>query len=264
MDLSQITTGAKKWYPILASILSIILDSIVFLVEIKGNSDKLTWVLITALIGTMMISGSLIWIILHFSRSGVPQSTTTLNCKEIYNLCNPKVALYKKNLRIKFNRPSDFYLTFPPNSDGKEIDFRIFRIINGKEVPLKFDTTKRFGRRVIIIDFGETIAKGAEISDLCVECKLVDSFTFPSDGVAISSEIGQEMCEIEMIFSVEPLTCTSYVYYHNNLEPEKTIIPKKHCSSNGECIIATDFSEFTSKSTASEFSTVWAWDQSQN
>jgi hypothetical protein len=259
MDINEITTGVKKWYPIFASILSIILDSIAFMVGIGWSSQKFGWTILFALLGTMALSGALILLIFHYSRSGTPQSTTTIGCKEIYNLCNPQNALYKKELTIKVNRPISFYITFPPNSDGEEKDFRVYIKENGKETPLKFDISKRYGRKVIIINFGQTRLKNEVITNLCVECKLINSFSCQSDGVAISSEAGQKECEIEVLFSKEPSSYNSFVYYHNNFDSAEKAFPKMHFGDKGECIVVTDFSEFVSKNSSFEFATIWSW-----
>lgn len=262
LDQEQLFHNARKWYPIGAAILSSFLNFLSFMIGIGWSASSLFWVIGIALVGTMTISGIVVWLMYKISVSAYSQEFTILESRDEYQIESPEVAIHRRIVKIKANESSPFYVAYPPDVDGEQQSYRAYQI-NSSNIYYNVSLQRVGGKKAIFIYLGRRLKKGEVVDGLCLECKVVNSFGGNHEGVSVSTDPGQKKCLVQIILPSQypplPAIADWFILYGRNQTPLQNGTIDALRTTDGKYLIAYDFSNSLSPGMSLRCAISWHW-----
>ncbi len=262
MDRDQVIQSARHWYPVFAAILSSILNFIAFMVGINWNSNAILQIGAIALLGTMLFSVLVIFILYRISKSSYIEEFTIIESTDEYNILGYSNTLYRKTITVKVNKSTTFIIINPPSADGDVQEYRAFQYIN-PEIEYDVHLQRINGRKALFLNIGRPLRKGEVLEGICIECKLINSFQSEHEGVSVSSDPGQKKCQIKITLPPTtppiPLQADWFVLSGRNQVPLRNGNVEAYQTTDGSFIISNDFSHDLANGIGLQCSVSWRW-----
>lgn len=262
MDRDQLMHSAKHWYPIIAAILSSILNFVSFMIGINWDSKSIIQISIVALLGTMAFSGLVVYILYRISKSSYLEELTILTSTDDYKILDFNHTIYRKTVSVRVNKPTTFIILYPPSADGEVQEYKAYHI-NNPQIEYDIHLQRVSGRRALFLNIGRPLRKGEVLDGICVECKLINSFQSEHEGISIATDPGQEKCMIKISLPNNippiPLKADWFVLSGRNQSPIKNGSVDVYQTSDNNFIIDHDFSHYLSNGIGLQCSISWRW-----
>lgn len=262
MDRDQLMQSAKHWYPILAAILSSILNFISFMVGINWDSKAIIQIGGISLVGTMVFSGLVVYFLYWISKSSYIEELTILSSTDDYKIIDSSHAIYRKTIGVRVNKPTTFIILYPPSADGEIQEYKAYHVSN-PQIEYEIHLQRVSGRRALFLNIGRPLKKGETLNDICIECKLLNSFQSEHEGISVSTDPGQENCTIKISLPKTsppiPLKADWFVLSGRNQSPIRNGNVDAYQNSDENFIIEHDFSHYLTNGIGLQCSISWRW-----
>jgi hypothetical protein len=262
MDREQLFDWVKHWYPIVVAILSSLLDFFAFMIGLQWAANSILFVGIFSLVATMLMSAILIFILYKVSTSSYIQEFTHLESKDKYIILTPDEVVHKRIVRVKVNRPASHFVTYPASVDGVQTEFKAYQL-DDPSVEYKVSIQRIGGRRALFVNLGRYLKKNEIIDNLCIECRILDSFNEEHEGVSVGADPGQKHCSIHISFpdNCPPISKKAdwFVFYGRNQVPLSDGWVEANQSENKTHQIEYNFSNHLSEGIGVQCAISWRW-----
>lgn len=267
MDRDQLFQGAKYWYPVVAAILSSLLNFLAFMIAIKWDANAFVQISLLALLGTSAVSAGVILVLYKIGISGYSQDFIILSSVDDYQIIGAKKAIYKRTVKVKVNKPSTHYFTYPPTVDGELREFQAYNT-NNPNIKYHVSVQKIGGRKALFLFLDHPLRKGEIIDGVCIECLIINSFEDEHEGIRVRTDPKQERCIVRASLPKEcpPISLKAewFVFYGQNQEHLESGVVDAHQPSADIYTITNDFSNVISqKDTGLLCALNWRWKPSQ-
>lgn len=263
VERDELVETARQWYPVVAAILSSLLNFIAFMIGVKWDGQKIWQVGIIAILGTAVVSFFTIYILVKLSIVGRTMDFSILKSEDEYDIRNPREAVYRRTITCRLNKELQFLVIEPPSVDGRVGEFIAYDRGNPHR-QYNVSIQREAWRTVLWINLGYVHAKGSVIENLCIETVLEDSFMRTQEGVKVTTDVGQQECKIRVFLPKEnpPSLTEWFIVFRRNPKPlyhDEVEVYQK----DGRFVIEKDFSYYLRKSRgglALECVLSWKWD----
>lgn len=262
MDRDQLFQSAKNWYPVIAAILSSILNFVSFIVGINWDPKAIMQIGTIALLGTMVFSGLVIYLLYRISKSSYIEEITIIDSLDDYKIIDFNHALYRKTIKVRVNQATTFIILYPPSADGEIQGYKAYHVDN-PQIEYDIHLQRVSGRRALFLSVGRPLKKGEILEGICVECKLINSFQSEHEGISVATDPGQEKCSIKVALPKDtpPITLKAdwFVLTGRNQAPIKNGNIDAYQTSDGNFVIGHDFSHYLNNAMGLQCSVSWRW-----
>lgn len=232
MDRDTLREILRRWYPIFQAILASVLNTIAFLVTVQLVFASYLALASIVLFGTFIATALTAYVLYRVSLTGIRNDVRVLKSKDECQIldCDGEEAIYVRQVTAKIKRDMDFFPTCPATIlHGDQVDYKAY-YYNNENVEYQVIPRRWGGGVNLLVDLNRRLKKGDDIKDLCVQWRMRDVFSEEHEGVTVTTEPGQESCEVRVILPKDrgPKGDTGewFVFYLNNPNPLK----------HGECI----------------------------
>lgn len=262
MDRDVVFRNARYWYPVVAAIASILLNSIAFMIGINWNTVTALQLGGLALLLTMIASGATIYFLFWTTKSSYIEEFTTIACTDEYVIETPQRCRYRRIMTVRVNRDSSHFISYPPHVDGEITSYRAYHA-DSPQLTYNVSLNRIGGRKVLFIHMDYPLKRGAIIKDLCIECDLQNSFMAEHEGINVETAPGQKSCLARIILPASHPPMANkfqwFVSFGSNPTAWASGIEDAFQSPEGEHVLVKDFSSHIDGKPGLQCALSWRW-----
>lgn len=206
MDRETLLARLNHWYPILAALLSTLLNVLSFLAGVGFTLNNVVFLGVIVAGGLALLSAATVLVVHQLS---LPVGTAETQILASVDECDlqdmkGKIAKYRRTETIRVLRDCSGYRITPPAiSKGFQQAFRAYPI--GETAWYHVEPIRWIDGIVLLINFGRMLKRGETIDDLRVEWDVRDCYTDEYEGMGVMTDPGQSRCCIRVLFPPETL-----------------------------------------------------------
>lgn len=223
MDRGALLTRLNHWYPVLAALLSSLLNVVSFLAGVGFTLNNVVFLGVIVVGGLAILSAATVLVVYRLSlpvgtfESQILDSTDECDLQDMMG----KVAVYRRTETIRVLRDcSGYRITLPIISKGFQRNFRAHPI--GEVAWYHIEPLRWIDGIVLFVNFGRLLKKGEVVENLRVEWDVHDCYTDEYEGMSVMTDPGQQRCCIRVLFPPEASANSISGEYYKIYPPNTT------------------------------------------